>query len=152
MHAAPRQTQRQWQTKELQRRSRQRGRDDAAVNEIDVRLAIVGLEDELRGVSENQADSHGHENLHEMGAITNGPDQRHVNEIAENKKRDAGRKKTDIWIDLEIVKKNVGGIHANHEKSAMSKVDDAHDAKNQGQAHADDGVERPGQQTISTGL
>ena len=34
----------------------------------------------------------------------------------------------------------------------MSKIDNAHDAKNQGQAHSDHGVKRPGQQTISTGL
>ena len=34
----------------------------------------------------------------------------------------------------------------------MRKVHNAHDAKNQGQAHSDYGVERPGQQTISTGL
>ena len=124
----------------------------AAVDQIDVRLAIIGLEDELRGVGKNQADSHGHEDLHEVGAITNGPDQRHVNEIAENKERNACRQKANIWIELEVVKQNIGGIHAHHEKGAMSKVDDAHDAKNQGQAHADDGVERPGQQTISTGL
>ena len=38
----------------------------AAVDQVNVRLAIVGLEDELRGVSEYQADSHRHENLHEV--------------------------------------------------------------------------------------
>ncbi len=34
----------------------------------------------------------------------------------------------------------------------MRKVDDAHDAKDQRQAHADQSVERSGQQTVSTGL
>ena len=124
----------------------------AAIDQINVRLAIVSLEDELRGIGEDEADAGCHEDLHEVGAISNRPDESHVNEIAEDKERDAGGNKADIWIELEIIEQYVGGIHADHEKSAMRKVDDAHDAENQGQAHADHGVKRAGQQTISTGL
>jgi len=32
-----------------------------------------------------------HENLHEMGAITNGPDQSHVHEVTENKEGKPGQ-------------------------------------------------------------
>ena len=87
-----------------------------------------------------------------MRTITDGPDQRHINQVPKNKQCDAGGQKSNVWIEFEIVKKNIRGVHADHKKSAMSKVDDAHDAKNQGQPHADHGIERPGQQTISTGL
>ena len=37
-----------------------------AIDQIDVCLAIIGLEDELRGIGEDQADSDGHEDLHEV--------------------------------------------------------------------------------------
>ena len=53
---------------------------------------------------------------------------------------------------MEGVKQHIGGIHAHHKKSAMRKVYDAHDAKDQRQTHADQGVKRSGQQTVSTGL
>ena len=124
----------------------------AAVDQVDVRLAIVGLEDKLRAVGKDQADARGHEDLHEMRAVTHRPDQSQVNEIAKNKEDEPGGKEADVRIELEVIKQNVGGIHAHHQKGAMSKVDDAHDAEDQRQAHADQSVERSGQQAVSTGL
>src|SRR5215831_9055318 len=124
----------------------------AAIDQINVRLAVVGLEDELSAIGKDQADSHCHEDLHEVRAITDRPYQHHVDEIAEDKKRNAGGKKSEIRIQLEVIKENVSGIHAHHEKCAMSEVDDAHDAEDERQAHADDGIKRPRQQSISTGL
>src|ERR1700730_1633035 len=124
----------------------------AAIDQINIRLSVVGLEDELRRIGENQSDPHRHQYLHEVGAITNRPDQRHVDEIAENKQPNPSRKKADVRIKLKMVEKNIGGIHAHHKEGAVREVDNAHDAKNQGQTHSNHGVQRPGQQTISTGL
>jgi len=87
-----------------------------------------------------------------MGAVTHRPYQEQINEIAKNKKQKPGGKKADVRIDLEVIKQNVRGVHPHHKKCAVSEVDDAHDAEDQRQAHADESVERSRQQAVSTGL
>src|SRR5262249_48160073 len=100
----------------------------------------------------DQPNARRHENLHEMRTIAHRPDQKQITQIAEREKKESCRQKADIGIDPEKVEQHVGGIHAHHEKSAMGEINDAHDAKNQGQAHADQSIERSGQQSVSTGL
>ena len=56
-----------------------------AGDQVDIGLMVVGPEHQLRGIGENQADSHRHQDLHEVGAITHGYYQRHVDEITKNK-------------------------------------------------------------------
>jgi len=38
----------------------------AAVDQINIRLAIVGFKNQLRPIRENKADTRGHEDLHEV--------------------------------------------------------------------------------------
>src|SRR5262245_13833785 len=107
----------------------ERAKVHAAIDQSDVGLAIVGFEKELGAIGQDQADPAGHENLHEMGAVAHRPDQQQVNQISKEKEEQPGRQEAQIWIDLEAIIKNIGGVHAHHQKSAMGKIDDAHDTK-----------------------
>jgi len=123
-----------------------------AVNELDIRLAIIGFEDQLRGVGEDQPNAGGHQDLHEVRLIAHRPDEDLISAIAEDEKQQAGRNKAEIGIDLKYIEQDKGGVHPHHQKCAVRKIHDSHNAKDQRQPHADERIERPGQQTVRTCL
>src|SRR5947209_1617466 len=124
----------------------------AAIYEFNIGLAVVGFEDELRGVGQDQADSGSHEDLHEVRAVANGPDQQQVTDVTKAEEKEAGGKKSPVGIEVEVVEEHEGGVHADHHESTMGEVDNAHHAEDQRQAHADEGVEGPGQEAVDAGL
>src|SRR5262249_17059659 len=55
-------------------------------------------------------------------------------------------------IDAEALVEHERGVHPEHHEGAVGEVDDAHDAEDQRHAHADESVERAGEEAVDDGL
>src|SRR5262249_23740179 len=117
-----------------------------------VRVVIVRAKLKLCTIYQDESNARSHQDLHEVGTVTNRSDQQQVHQVTEKEEQDSGRNEANIRIDVEFLKQEPGDVHPNHEKSAVGKVDDAHHPEDQCQTHANQRVECAVQQAVTASL
>src|SRR5690606_1050572 len=70
------------------------------------------------------------------------------NARADQKAQGNGENQCDVGVEPERTVQHNGEIHAEHHKIAVSEVDGPHDTENQGEAHANQSVDRPYQNPV----